>query len=84
MNLDVDDDKTTGEARISIADPVDVRGWCETFNCSASDLLEAVDEVGPIALEVHRFLSDRLPQVPDSLDPSAFPVQKSDHIGGTG
>ena len=46
----------------------DVWAWCATFNCSASDLLDAVNEVGPIASRVYRFLSHRLREAPIPLD----------------
>jgi len=61
-----------GMARIDIQNPQDVRAWCKTFSCSPVDLIEAVAAMGPVAVDVHAFLSHRLPQVPDFIDPAIF------------
>ena len=61
-----------GMARINIDDPENVRAWCKTFNCSPVDLIEAVAVMGPVAEDVHAFLSHRLAQVPDFIDPAVF------------
>ena len=59
-------------ARIDIQNSQDVRTWCKTFNCSPVDLIEAVAAMGPVAEDVHLFLSHRLAQVPDFIDPAVF------------
>jgi len=59
-------------ARIDIGEPQDVRAWCKTSNCSPVDLIEAVAAMGPVAEDVHAFLSHRLAQVPDFIDPAVF------------
>ena len=58
-------DTATGPPRlpqIDMNDSDDVHRWCEVFNCNATDLKEAVKEVGPLAEDVHQFLSHRPPQ----------------------
>jgi hypothetical protein len=47
--------------------------------CRPIALPEAINEAGPIASGVERFLSDRLPQVPDSIDPSGFGAEVRSH-----
>jgi hypothetical protein len=37
-----------------------------------TELVEALDQTGPVAADVHLFLSHRLPQVPDFMDPAVF------------
>ena len=61
-------DKSPGPPRfpqIDLGDSSEVHRWCEAFNCTATDLKEAVNEVGPVAEDVHKYLSHRLPQTPD-------------------
>ena len=58
--------------RIDVDDAADVRTWAERFNCSRAELVEALDQTGPVAADVHLFLSHRLPQVPDFIDPAVF------------
>jgi hypothetical protein len=48
--------------QIDLDDSDDVHRWCEVFNCNATDLREAVIEVGPLAANVQEFLSHRPPQ----------------------
>ena len=48
--------------QIDLDDSDDVHRWCEVFNCNATDLKEAVTEVGPLAEHVHQFLMNRPPQ----------------------
>ena len=60
-----DSDTSTGPAQIDMNDSDEVHRWCETFNCNATDLQEAVNEVGPLAEDVHQFLSHRPPQTLD-------------------
>jgi len=48
--------------QIDMDDSDDVHRWCEVFNCNATDLKEAVTEVGPLAEHVRQFLRNRAPQ----------------------
>jgi Protein of unknown function (DUF3606) len=63
--------------RIDVTDPTDVQAWSKRFHCSPAELVEAVNDMGPVAEDVHLFLSHRLPQVPDSIDPAVFRTQAS-------
>ena len=60
----MDDDKVPGLPRfprIDLSDPEAMQQWCEKFRCTSEQLAEAVGEVGPVAEDVEKFLSHRLP-----------------------
>jgi hypothetical protein len=49
----------TLDSQINIADSDDVRYWCRKFRCSQSDLLAAVKVLGPVALDVAKYVKRR-------------------------
>jgi hypothetical protein len=49
----------TLESQINIADSDDVRYWCRKFGCAQSDLLAAVKVLGPVALDVAKYVKRR-------------------------
>lgn len=42
--------------RIDINDPQEVRNWCSSFNCTETELKNAVDQVGTSAKKVREYL----------------------------
>ena len=49
----------TLDSQINIADSDDVRYWCRKFGCAQSDLLAAVKVLGPVALDVAKYVKRR-------------------------
>ena len=49
----------TLDSQINIADSDDVRYWCREFGCAQSDLLAAVKVLGPVALDVAKYVKRR-------------------------
>jgi hypothetical protein len=47
------------EGEINVADPNDVRYWCRELGCAQSDLLAAVKILGPVALDVAKYVRRR-------------------------
>lgn len=45
--------------RINLSQPHEVRYWCKRFDCSVSELQQAVDAVGDSAALVGAYLADR-------------------------
>ena len=45
--------------RISLSQPHEVRYWCKRFNCSESELREAVEAVGDSVALVRAYLAVR-------------------------
>lgn len=49
-------DHTNSILRISIAEPADVRYWCNKFNCTKIDLENAINRVGSNVTDVAGYL----------------------------
>lgn len=47
------------EGQINVADPNDVRYWCRELGCAQSDLLAAVKILGPVAVDVAKYVKRR-------------------------
>ena len=47
------------EGEINVADPNEVRYWCRELGCAQSDLLAAVKILGPVALDVAKYVKRR-------------------------
>ena len=47
------------KGEINVADPNDVRYWCRELGCAQSDLLAAVKILGPVALDVAKYVRRR-------------------------
>jgi hypothetical protein len=47
------------DAQINVADSNDVRYWCRKLGCAQSDLLAAVKVLGPVALDVAKYVKRR-------------------------
>jgi len=47
------------EGQIDVADPNDIRYWCRELGCAQSDLLAAVKVLGPVALDVAKYVKRR-------------------------
>ena len=48
------------DSQINVADSSDVRYWCRKLGCAQSDLLAAVKVLGPVALDVAKYVRRRL------------------------
>jgi hypothetical protein len=49
----------TLDSQIDVQDSSDVRYWCRKFGCAQSDLLAAVKVLGPVALDVAKYVKRR-------------------------
>ena len=49
----------TLDSQINVADSNDIRYWCRKLRCTQSDLLEAVKILGPVALDVAKYVKRR-------------------------
>lgn len=47
------------DSQINVADSSDVRYWCRKLGCAQSDLLAAVKVLGPVALDVAKYVKRR-------------------------
>jgi hypothetical protein len=47
------------DSQINVADSSDVRYWCRKLGCAQSDLLAAVKILGPVALDVAKYVKRR-------------------------
>ena len=47
------------DSQINVTDSSDVRYWCRKLGCAQSDLLAAVKVLGPVALDVAKYVKRR-------------------------